>query len=43
MQDLFVKVINLHAAMQLQERTQSQLVALVRQHIEQSLEQRGTP
>lgn len=34
---LFIKVMNLHAAHQIATRTQSQLVAEVRKHIEESL------
>jgi len=38
LRDLFIKVMNLHAAHQITTRTQSQLVAEVRKHIEESLD-----
>jgi hypothetical protein len=37
LRDLFIKVMNLHAAHQIATRTQSQLAAEVRKHIEESL------
>ncbi len=37
LKDLFIKVMNLHAAHQIVTRTQSQLAAEVRKHIEESL------
>jgi len=39
MRDLFIKVMNLHAAHQIAPRTQPQLAAEVRKKIEESLEQ----
>lgn len=37
LKDLFIKVMNLHAAHQITTRTQAQLTAEVRKHIEESL------
>jgi hypothetical protein len=38
LRDLFIKVMNLHAAHQIVARTQAQLTADVRKHIEESLD-----